>query len=209
MMRVGTCRRMFSQNRPVGAISTTTNSSWKDPALEESQRQLELGTVALEAGNIGQAKGAYQRSIEIHETPSAHFNLGVCHYHEKNTDSAIEAWTNTIRLDPESADAHTNLASAYVMSTPSRPDLAVEHLKLAANITPGDPEVQYNLGAVLEACEQLEESVRAYDRALKGGIERAEENLRNVRAKILSIRLRPKLEELEGLEKEEKRKEQS
>jgi Tfp pilus assembly protein PilF len=72
---------------------------------------------------------AYERAIEIHETPSAYFNLGVCHYHEKNTDKAVDAWKHTIRLDPDSADAHTNLASAYVMSTPSRPDLAIEHLK--------------------------------------------------------------------------------
>ena len=49
---------------------------------------------------------------------------------------------------------------------------------MAAQITPDDPEVQYNLGAVLEACEQLEEAVKAYERAHKGGIERAQENLR-------------------------------
>jgi hypothetical protein len=51
-------------------------------------------------------------------------------------------------------------------------------IRMAAKITPNDPEVQYNLAAVLEACEQLEESVIAYERAHKGGIERAEENLR-------------------------------
>lgn len=50
--------------------------------------------------------------------------------------------------------------------------------RLAANITPNDAEVQYNLAAVLEACEQLEESIKAYERALKGGIDRAQENIR-------------------------------
>lgn len=49
-------RRQFSQARSLAATSTTPNSSWRDPALEESQRQLELGTVALEAGNISDAK---------------------------------------------------------------------------------------------------------------------------------------------------------
>lgn len=96
---------------------------------------------------------------------------------------------------------------------------------MAAQITPDDPEVQYNLGAVLEACEQLEEAVKAYERAHKGGIERAQENLRvsldgkvksytylyildrlpssfqNVRAKILSVKLGSKPEEVEEMEK--------
>jgi len=111
------------------ATSTTLHSSLKDPALEESQRHLELGQVALEAGNIPEAKRSYERAIEIWPSSSAHFNLGVCYYSEKEIDKAIEAWQNTIKMSPDSADAHTNLASAYVMSTPSRPDLAVEHLK--------------------------------------------------------------------------------
>lgn len=51
-------------------------------------------------------------------------------------------------------------------------------IRLAASITPSDAEVQFNLGAVLEACEQLEEAIVAYDRAFKGGIERAQENIR-------------------------------
>lgn len=114
---------------PRMATSTTPHSSFKDPALEESQRHLEIGGVALEAGNIADAKLAYERAIEISESPSAYFNLGVCHYASKEIDKAIEAWTHTIQLSPESADAHTNLASAYVMSSPSRPDLAIEHLK--------------------------------------------------------------------------------
>ena len=100
---------------------------------------------------------------------------------------------------------------------------------MAAKITPKDPEVQYNLGAVLEACEQLEESIVAYERALKGGIERAEENLRvrfgsnccgvcfesedlsftqNVRAKILAVRLGPKPKEVEEMEKKQDQQQQ-
>ena len=63
--RVAVSRRAFSQARPLAATSTTPNSSWKDPALEESQRQLELGTVALEAGNISDAKvGVMKQNVE-------------------------------------------------------------------------------------------------------------------------------------------------
>lgn len=187
----------FSSTSRLRATSASPTSSIKNPAEEESQRNLEIGTAALEAGNVKDAKLSYERAISIFETPSAHFNLGVCHYHEKDIDSAIQSWKSTLRLSPDSADAHTNLASAYVMSVPSRPDLAIEHLKQAAAITPEDAEVQFNLGAVLEACEQLDESIKAYERAHKGGIERAKENIRNVNAKILAIKTAPRPEGLE------------
>lgn len=75
-----------------------------------------------------------------------------------------------------------------MLSKPSRPDLAISHLKQAAKITPEDPEIQYNLAAVLEACEQLEEALVAYKRALDGGIQRAEQNIRNCSAKILGAK---------------------
>ena len=43
--------------------------------------------------------------------------------------------------------------------------------RTAASQSPHDPEIQYNLAAVLEAVEQLEEALIAYKRALDGGIE--------------------------------------
>ncbi|GAC96605.1 hypothetical protein PHSY_004188 [Pseudozyma hubeiensis SY62] len=171
------------------ATSTTPTSSSLDPAEEESQRFLEEGTTHLEAGDLTAAKQSYQRSLSIKRNSSALFNLGVCLYHDRNLSAAIEAWNESLELSPESADAHTNLASAYVLSKPSRPDLAVSHLKTAARITPEDPEIQYNLAAVLEACEQLEEALTAYKRALEGGIQRAEQNIRNCSAKLLSARV--------------------
>lgn len=90
-----------------------------------------------------------------------------------------------------------------MLSKPSRPDLAVSHLKTAAEITPEDPEIQYNLAAVLEACEQLEEALTAYKRALEGGIQRAEQNIRNCSAKLLSAKfaVQQQMEEEEAKKK--------
>lgn len=171
------------------ATSTTPTSSALDPADEESQRLLEEGTSHLESGDLQKAKLSYERSLQIKPNSSALFNLGVCYYHDRNLDGAIDAWNKSLKLAPESADAHTNLASAYVLSKPSRPDLAVSHLKTAASLTPDDPEIQYNLAAVLEACEQLEEALVAYKRAAEGGIQRAEQNIRNCSAKLLAAKV--------------------
>lgn len=179
------------------ATSTTPTSTSLDPAEEESQRFLEEGTTHLESGDLQSAAESYRRSLSIKRNSSALFNLGVCLYHDRDLPAAIEAWNESLELSPESADAHTNLASAYVLSKPSRPDLAVHHLKTAASITPEDPEIQYNLAAVLEACEQLEDALVAYKRALEGGIARAEQNIRNCSAKLLSAKFAVKQQQEE------------
>ena len=66
---------------------------------------------------------------------------------QEEYDDAIAAWKESIALQPESADAHTStspprlratptwphahadLASAYIVSPVSRPDLALHHLQ--------------------------------------------------------------------------------
>jgi tetratricopeptide (TPR) repeat protein len=111
------------------ATSTTASSLIHDPAEEEAQKHVAEGTTHLENADIKAARASYERSIEVKENSTAWFNLGVCKYHEKDLPGAIEAWEHSLKLAPESADAHTNLASAYAMSSPSRPDLAVKHLK--------------------------------------------------------------------------------
>jgi len=62
-----------------------------------------------------------------------------------------------------------DLASAYIISPIARPDLALQHLQcvrkvlamectftlvlsIASSLAPEDPEIAFNLGAVLEAC---------------------------------------------------------
>ena len=68
-------------------------------------------------------------------------------------DQAIAAWKESIALQPSSPDAHTStsclrndrvpahfpravdLASAYIVSPVSRPDLALHHLRYAVMIT--------------------------------------------------------------------------
>ncbi|KAL9933740.1 hypothetical protein V8E36_007398 [Tilletia maclaganii] len=201
--------RTFSSTAAQYAVSTTPASSINDPAEEAAQKHMEEGTALIESGNLEKAKEgelprcvnagqdltmsslfpnvdaieAYERSLAIKESSSALFNLGVCQYHAKDLTGAIASWTRVIELAPNSSDAHMNIASAFVMSVPPRPDLAIDHLKTAASINPDDAEIQFNLGAVLEACEQLEEAGKAYQRALDGGIARAEMNLRNISAK--------------------------
>ncbi|RXW20682.1 hypothetical protein EST38_g5189 [Candolleomyces aberdarensis] len=156
----------------------------------EALRCLEQGTAKLEEGDVHAAKSLYQRSVEIKRNASSLFNLGVTHYHLKEFDEAIAAWKESITLQPSSPDAHTNLASAYIISPVPRPDLALHHLEVASSLCPEDPEIAFNHAAVLEATGRLEEALEKYKLAQKYGVERASVHIRNVSAKILGKRMK-------------------
>ncbi|KAH9887310.1 hypothetical protein C8Q73DRAFT_748640 [Cubamyces lactineus] len=172
------------------ATSTTPNSSAVDPAEVEAMQCLEEGTQKLEEGDVQAAKASYKRSVDMKRTASALFNLGVTHYHLKEYDEAISSWKEAIALQPSSADAHTNLASAYIVSPVSRPDLALHHLRVAASLAPEDAEIAFNLAAVLEACGYLEEALEQYKRSKEFGVDRAAMHIRNVSAKILGKKMK-------------------
>ncbi|KAL4063143.1 hypothetical protein J3A83DRAFT_4362706 [Scleroderma citrinum] len=167
------------------ATSTTPHSTPSDPAEAEAMKCLEQGTQKLEENDLHGAKQLYKRSVEIKRNASSLFNLGVTHYHLKEFDDAIAAWKESIEIQPDSPDTHTNLASAYIISPVSRPDLALHHLHIAVSLAPKDPEIAFNLAAVLEATGQLEEALTYYKHAKEHGVERAAMHIRNVSAKIL------------------------
>ncbi|KAJ7636056.1 hypothetical protein DFH06DRAFT_1002960, partial [Mycena polygramma] len=169
------------------ATSTTPHSTTSDPAEAEALRCLEMGTTKLEEGDVAAAKDLYKRSVEIRRNASSLFNLGVTHYHLKEFDEAISSWQASIVLQPSSPDAHTNLASAYILSPVARPDLALKHLK---QLSPEDPEIAFNLAAVLEATGKLEEALEQYQRSKDRGVERAALHARNVSAKILGRKMK-------------------
>ncbi|KAF8196718.1 hypothetical protein K438DRAFT_1906196 [Mycena galopus ATCC 62051] len=182
------------------ATSTTPHSTTADPAEAEALRCLDMGTLKLEEGDVVAAKDLYKRSVEIRRNASSLFNLGVTHYHLKEFDDAISSWQASIVLQPSSPDAHTNLASAFLMSPVARPDLALKHLHIAATLSPEDPEIAFNLAAVLEATGDLEEALEQYQRSRDRGVERAAMHVRNVSAKIVGRRMK-EAEELQEAKK--------
>jgi len=60
---------------------------------------------------------------------------------------------------------------------------------IAASLSPEDPEIAFNLAAVLEATGQLEEALKQYKRSKEYGVERAAMHIRNVSAKILGKKM--------------------
>ncbi|ELU43640.1 TPR_2 domain-containing protein [Rhizoctonia solani AG-1 IA] len=158
------------------ASSVTPTSSTHDPAEMEALEALEAGTQKLEEGDVEGARALYQRSVDLKPNASNLFNLGVTKYHAKDFDGAIENWKQSIELQPDSPDAHTNLASAYIMNPVPKPQLAVQHLSLIiGNLTQGP------VGG------ELDESLKYYTISKDNGVERAAVHVRNVYASPVPI----------------------
>ena len=59
-------------------------------------------------------------------------------------------------------------------------DVVLKPISIAASLAPEDPEIAFNLAAVLEACGFLEESLEQYKKSSEFGVERAAMHARNV-----------------------------
>ncbi|CAD6575451.1 MAG: hypothetical protein CYPHOPRED_005711 [Cyphobasidiales sp. Tagirdzhanova-0007] len=114
----------------------------------------------------------------------------------------IKSFERSLRLQP-SADAHTNVASAYILSVPPNAAAAIEHLQKALEMSPNDGEISFNMGVIFEASERFEDALREYNRAQELGIERAAQCIRNVGGKIFDKKRQALLKEQDTLSKSE------
>ena len=121
--------RNFNFNQCYRFASTIGTGTTVDPAETEAFEQMEEGTRLLNEGDADGAKKHYERSLDIRTTAMGLFNLGVTQFYEKDISSAIASWEQSIKLYPSNADAHTNIASAHILSSPSNPEKALHHLK--------------------------------------------------------------------------------
>ncbi|KAG0151674.1 hypothetical protein CROQUDRAFT_71401 [Cronartium quercuum f. sp. fusiforme G11] len=178
------------------ASPTASPPTSHDPLEAESQRLIDQASGLLEKGDVEGAKALYQKSVSMKSSSTGYYNLGITLYQLKRLPEAIKAWESSLNL-AASSDVHTNLASAYILSEPPQPHKALEHLKSAVELDPEDGEIRFNLAAVNEANNHLDDALAEYHHAKRLGIARAEQNIRNVGAKLL----RRRLQEEENLDK--------
>ncbi|KAJ2808813.1 hypothetical protein H4R20_000633 [Coemansia guatemalensis] len=85
-------------------------------------------------------------------------------------------------MDPSQADVYVSLGNIYFMSKKD-PEAAISYMKHALELTPTDPEIQFNLACMYESKDDLEAAIRLYDQAVSHGLEKAKAHLRNAMAK--------------------------
>ncbi|MGR3319143.1 MAG: tetratricopeptide repeat protein [Candidatus Anammoxibacter sp.] len=80
-------------------------------------------------------------------------------------DGAIETFKKVIELEPESQDVYRKLATIYVRA--GRMEDAELQFRKASDMAPDDVQAQVNLGIILQSNDQVDESIKAYKRAIK------------------------------------------
>ncbi|KAF9366762.1 hypothetical protein BGX34_008720 [Mortierella sp. NVP85] len=151
-------------------------------SLDKAQQYMEEGVSFLGDNMLPLAMSSFQKSINARPTAAAHYNMGVCYFQLGDYQSSINSFQESLKLSPHHADAHTNIATAHIKLNKNMTE-ALNHLRAAANITPQDAEIQFNLAVISEQTGDFDAAIVAYQAAVDLGLEQASMNLRNVKTK--------------------------
>lgn len=100
------------------AFRDVVNSPVKDLDRESKVRASSwnnLGSMALEQGNLEEAERAFKKSVELNpEHAGTHNNIGGLRLRQGRYEDAVEAYDTAIRLNPKDVEPINNLANLLV-----------------------------------------------------------------------------------------------
>ncbi|BFZ55118.1 hypothetical protein PYCC9005_002157 [Savitreella phatthalungensis] len=156
--------------------------------------------VALAQQDLSTARELFERlTKETDDRADAYYNLGVVDWLQRRPQRAVEQWKRALEChNPDAKNSklsegdletlsscHVNMANYYLLVEPSLGS-AIDHLRHASELKPGDGEIHYNYGLALERDGQLELALENYLRAEELGIKKSVDTLiRNVGAKLI------------------------
>ena len=95
----------------------------------------------------------------------AHYDLGINAQSNGDVRSALKEFEESLKLDPDFADAHNAIAVLLHLSF-DRKDEAEKHYKRALEIRPSFSEARVNLGNLYLDQGRLDEAIALYEQAL-------------------------------------------
>ncbi|KAI9269849.1 hypothetical protein BY458DRAFT_510615 [Sporodiniella umbellata] len=150
--------------------------------ISDAEEQIKIGSEYMLKGSIDLAMNSYHKSVSIAPSGTGFFNIGVCYFQMGKYKDAINSFERSLEYTPNSADAHTNIASAHLMLKDTKQ--AIKHLEQASNFNPLDGEVQYNLACVYEATGRIDDAKTRFERAEMMGIDKAQSALEKIKKKL-------------------------
>ena len=151
------------------SVSTPADAPTQVPASTESQRvttPIPAPTVPIE--NRDKSAGTEPSLAE------AAYNRGNDYLLAGNYDSAIQAFTEAIRLNPNHADAYNSRGLAYwnksdrfVFADKGEYDRAIQDFDQAIRLNPNDADIYANRGRVYHRKRELDRAIRDYDQAIR------------------------------------------
>ena len=123
------------------------------------------------------ARQQFQKELEIDpKNAGAHYVLGELASKEQDWDEAIKQFSEAAKIDANFAEAF--LGWGFTLVTVKHYQEAIEPLRVAERLTPGNPAVHYSLATALTRTGQKEEAEKefAIHRNLTSGAQAAQTN---------------------------------
>ena len=156
-------------------------AGWRDQAqqaLDDAVRALpgsggahfRLGQVHEAEGRADQARAAYLEAVRhapVVGQDHLFFTLGNLAAKQADFDTAVEAYTRRIEVNPNSAEAHRQLGEIYFLQ--GRDDDALAEHSVAAYLSPGNGRAHAGRGQALLRLKRYQEAATALARAEEAG----------------------------------------
>lgn len=127
-----------------------------------------LGYVYAEQGEPDRAIAHYRQAVERHqsdeERAAAWYQLGRLYQEHQRDDEAIEAYEQTLALEPERAAAWERLADLHRRQ--NRPDEAIETYREAIELDPAPAWPYHKLGLIYADRGETETAIHYYRQAI-------------------------------------------
>ena len=149
---------------------------------------LQKGIQLIESNQPNEAIIALKEAISKGEQlANSHYHLGLAYYLQKDTVQAVKEWESSVNIEPKS-DTLVNLANVYLLKQDNvNIKKAIKFYEQAADISPDDGQIHFNLGVAYEKNGQLDKALSSYREARDYGVEEAGKYFRNVAAKQLKF----------------------
>ena len=138
-----------------------------EPSLPAAQR--ERGFAARNRQDVMAAIGAFRRTIALYPGSSTDYvMLAAVWLMVWNSTEAEQLSRMAIRLDPRLSSAWGNLANLFLEQEAT--DKAIGAARRSLALTPGDPQLRFNLAFLLWKCGDLAAGMTYYEEGLKTGL---------------------------------------
>lgn len=159
---VGDCyRRAKEPEKAIAAYQKVMKLAPSDP-----RPYFLLGAVYEEAGNDAKAEQVFQDAQQFKRyIGEAWTNLGAIAFRRGDLSKATWYLSRAVVRAPTRPKGHYNYA--LLLSAKKERDKALDELKIAGDLDPGDAEIRYLAGVILLRQGRLDEARREFEEALK------------------------------------------
>jgi tetratricopeptide (TPR) repeat protein len=160
---LGDIRLLESHND--GALACYQKSVEIDP--ENTSSQNAVGTLYESMGRHDEALAAYRRAVTSQSAvgpidPIPFYNLGRLLLEQNDAQDALPYLIQAVKTDPDSAEAHEQLAKAY--ASLNRATEAEGEFNVAITINPDKAALHFQLGQVYKRQGESEKAEKEFDR---------------------------------------------